>query len=62
MTIIFEFPSEYGTFRDALNFIDDQPIPSDDELTAMKQARFDIWYAVITTPVENPNPDAPVEE
>ena len=49
MTIIFEFPSEYGTFRDALNFIDDQPIPSDDELTAMKQARFDNWLVAVTT-------------
>lgn len=46
MQIIFEFPSTYGTFRDALNLPDDHGL-SEDELTAMKQARFDSWVASI---------------
>ena len=58
MTIIFEFPSEYGKFADALWFPDDQPIPSDDELTAVKQARFDNWLAILTAPpVEDVQPE-----
>ncbi|CAB5223051.1 hypothetical protein UFOVP379_52, partial [uncultured Caudovirales phage] len=32
------------------------------EIEAMKQARFDAWYAIVTTPVENPNPETPTEE
>lgn len=46
MQIIFEFPSRYGTFRDALNLPDDHGL-SDDELDAMKQARLDNWVAHI---------------
>ena len=46
MQIIFEFPSRYGTFRDALNLPDDHGL-SDDELDAMKQARLDNWIAHI---------------
>ena len=44
MQIIFEFPSVYGTFRDAINLPDDHGL-SEAELTAMKQARLDNWVA-----------------
>jgi hypothetical protein len=46
MQIIFEFPSAYGTFRDALNLPDDHGF-SEEELTAMKQERLDNWVAHI---------------
>ena len=46
MQIVFEFPSSYGTFRDALNLPDDHGL-AEDELTAMKQARVDSWVAHI---------------
>ena len=46
MQIIFEFPSAYGTFRDALNLPDDHGL-SEAELTAMKQARLENWLAHI---------------
>ena len=61
MIIDFEITQNSYTLRDALVLSDDHTL-TDVEIEAMKQARFDIWYAVITTPVENPNPDAPVEE
>lgn len=48
MTIDFEFLSKYGVFRDALILSDDHGL-SEDELTAMKQARFDNWVVAVTT-------------
>lgn len=53
INIIFEFESEFGTYRDAIYLPDDHPY-TDEEIEAMKQARFDNWYAAVTTP--------PVEE
>ena len=53
MKIDFSFPSEYGTFSDALHLEDDHAF-TDAEIEAMKQQRFDNWIAVITAP--------PVEE
>lgn len=47
MKIDFEFPTEYGVFRDALHFPDDQPLPSDDVIDLMKQQRLENWLAVI---------------
>lgn len=49
MKIDFEFESQYGTFRDALD-LDDNDLPSDAEIEAMKQARFDAWIAVVSAP------------
>jgi hypothetical protein len=46
MTIVFEFPSVYGTFRDALNLPNGHGL-SEDQLTAMKQTRFDDWLSAI---------------
>lgn len=50
MKIDFVFESKYGKFSDALWFPDDQPLPSDDEIEAMKQQRFDNWIAIIESP------------
>lgn len=50
MKIDFEFETPYGKFADALWFPDDQPIPSDSEIEAMKQQRLDNWLALISAP------------
>jgi hypothetical protein len=47
MKIDFEFDTEYGRFCDALNFEDDA-IPSDADIEAMKQQRLANWIAVVT--------------
>lgn len=55
MKIDFEITDEvYGVFRDAIVLPDDHGL-SDAEIEAMKQARFDAWYAVVANP-------APAEE
>ena len=48
ISIIFEFESPYGTFRDALNLPEDHGF-SEEELTTMKQARLDNWITHIET-------------
>ena len=52
MNIDFSFPSQYGTFSDALHLPDDHGL-SDEQIEAMKQARLDNWIAVITAPPPN---------
>lgn len=56
ITEIFEFPTEYGVFRDALHLEDDHAY-SEDELNAMKQERLDNWIAFITAPPPPPSPE-----
>ncbi len=50
MKINFEYETQYGKFGDALWFSDDQPLPSEAEIEAMKQQRLDNWIAAITAP------------
>lgn len=50
MKIDFEFPTEYGVFRDALHFPDDQPLPGDDVLELLKQQRLQKWLESINNP------------
>ena len=50
MKIDFEFETPYGKFADALWFPDDQPLPSDAEIEAMKAQRRDNWIAIVTAP------------
>jgi hypothetical protein len=61
MDIDFEITKNGHTLRDSL-YLKIGHGYSDAEIEAMKQARFDAWYAVITTPVENPNPETPSGE
>lgn len=62
MKIDFEFETQYGKFADALWFPDDQPIPSDAEIEAMKQQRLTNWIAVIEAPpVETPEEEVTEE-
>lgn len=55
MKIDFEFDTQYGVFRDALYFPDDQ-VPDDATIEAMKIARRDSWVSFIENPPPNPNP------
>ena len=51
MNIIdFEITQHGYTFKDAIVLQDGETM-TDAELAAMKQARFDAWYTIITTPV-----------
>lgn len=52
MLIPFEYETEYGLFSDSLWFPDDEPLPSDAEMEAMKQQRLANWLAIVT-----PQPD-----
>ena len=60
MNINFEITQNGYTLRDALVLPDDHTL-TDSEIENLKQQRFDNWYTVITTPVENSNPEVPVE-
>lgn len=45
----FEFASNYGVYRDALNLPEDHTY-TDDEINAMKLARFNNWIAIVENP------------
>jgi hypothetical protein len=47
--------------KDALILPDDHSY-SEDEIEAMKQARFDDWYAIVTAPSPEPEPEPEPEE
>ena len=53
--IIFEYETPFGKFEDALWFPPDEPLPSPEEIEAMKLQRLDNWLAVVT-PKEEPDP------
>lgn len=50
--IIFEYDTPYGTYRDALYFPDDQPLPPEAEIKAIELERVNNWVAFI----ENQSP------
>lgn len=56
MIIDFEMTQNGYTLRDALVLPDDHNL-TDAEIETMKQERFDNWYTIITTPVENLDPE-----
>jgi len=47
MKIDFEFETPFGKFADALWFHDEQSVPSDEEIEAMKQERLNNWLALV---------------
>ena len=51
MVVEFEVEKDGLVFRDALVLPDDHGLTTS-QLAAMKQARFDAWYAVVTAPSE----------
>lgn len=58
--IDFEFETPYGKYADALIFEEGQPVPSDDQIEALKLERLEHWIVLITTP--DPSPDEEVIE
>lgn len=50
MNFDFSFNTPYGMFSDSIIIPDDQPIPTEDELDALKQQRLNNWIAIITAP------------
>jgi hypothetical protein len=54
--IDFEFDSPHGVFRDALHLPEDHTF-TDAEIQAMKQERYDNWWAAVNAP-----PSETVEE
>jgi hypothetical protein len=51
MIIDFTITQNNHTFSDALILADDHAF-TDEEIEAMKQARFDNWYTIITAPTQ----------
>lgn len=49
MQIVFEFETQWGKFCDALYFEDDG-VPDEATIAAMKQERLDNWIAAVTAP------------
>jgi hypothetical protein len=60
MKIDFEYETQYGKFGDALYFSDAEPLPSDEEIEAMKLERLNNWLAIVT-PQPEPVEEAPQE-
>ena len=54
MKIDFEYNTDYGVFRDAINLPDNHSY-TNAELEAMKIARRDNWIAVVTAPPVEPD-------
>ena len=54
ISIVFEFTTKHGVFRDALHLPEDHTF-TEDEINAMKQQRLDNWLNI----VENPPPPPP---
>jgi hypothetical protein len=48
-SIEFEFIKNGHTFKDAIVLEENHGL-SDEQIDAMKQARFDDWYAIVTAP------------
>ena len=49
MQIVFEADTPYGKFCDALYFEDDA-VPDEATIEALKQERVDNWIAIVTAP------------
>lgn len=45
--IDFEFETQFGKFADALWFPDDQPLPSPEQIEAMKAQRLQNWIDAV---------------
>lgn len=59
ISIYFEITKDGYTFKDAIVLPENHGL-SDEQIEAMKQARFDAWYTLITTPQEEVIPEEPV--
>jgi predicted Zn-dependent peptidase len=51
-SISFEITKDEYTFKDAIVYDDSIESFTPEQILDMQQARFDAWYIVVTTPVE----------
>jgi hypothetical protein len=58
--IVFEYTTQYGTFRDALYLPEDHGL-SDTDINALKKERLNNWLALIEA-ASNPPPDETLED
>lgn len=49
------------TFQDTLILSDNHKLSAAD-IESIKRQRFEAWYALVTTPVDNPDPEDPPQE
>jgi hypothetical protein len=52
MKIDFEFDSPHGKYSDTLWFSNEESLPTEEQIEAMKLERFNNWLAIINPPVE----------
>ena len=52
MQIDFEFDSPRGKYSDTLWFSDEEPLPSNEQIEAIKLEKFNNWLALFNTPTE----------
>lgn len=57
MQIIFEVQTKFGLYRDALYFPDNEPLPDDATIEAMKQERANNWVAFVEAASQEPPPE-----
>jgi hypothetical protein len=55
--ITFEAETQYGTYRDALYFPEDQPLPPQEVIEEMKLERVTSWVYNIENPIILPEPE-----
>lgn len=56
ISIVFEFTTKHGVFRDALHLPEDHSFTEED-INAMKQQRLDSWLNIVENPSPPPPPD-----
>jgi hypothetical protein len=51
-SISFEITKDEYTFKDAIVYDDSVDFFTPEQISEMQQKRFDAWYTIVTTPVE----------
>lgn len=59
ISIVFEFTTKHGVFRDALHLPEDHTF-TEDEINAMKQQRLENWLNIVENPPPPPQPETVV--
>jgi hypothetical protein len=49
ITIDFSFDTDYGVFSDSIVFLDNQPMPTDEEMEILKNQRLDNFIKTVTS-------------
>lgn len=56
MKIDFKYETPYGKFEDALFFFDEEPLPTPEEIEAIKLQRLNNWLEIVTPKPLEPKP------